>query len=159
MVFRVGLGYDVHSFCLGRPLILGGIEIPFEKGLSGHSDADVLVHSIIDSLFGASGLGDIGYHFPDTDYSFKNISSILLLEKSFKIISDNGWSINNIDSVVICQKPKILPYVESMKNRLSQVMGNLPIDCISIKGKTTETLGFTGRGEGIAVHSICMLTK
>lgn len=148
---RVGSGFDVHRFSSGRKLILGGVEIPHDKGLSGHSDADVLIHAIIDSLLGPASLPDIGMLFPDSDEKYKNVSSIKLLQDVYEKIISINISIINIDSVVICQTPKISPYVNAMKHAISSAMGGLDISRIGIKGKTSETLGFTGRGEGIAV--------
>ncbi len=157
MDIRIGNGYDVHRFAEGRDLTLGGIKIEHPLGLLGHSDADVLVHAIIDSLLGASSLGDIGKHFPDTDISFKNADSIILLETVYKMIISLGISIINIDSVIICETPKISPYIEKMKNRISEALGCLELNRIGIKGKTTEKLGFTGRGEGIAVYTVALV--
>lgn len=154
---RVGNGYDVHRFVSGRDLILGGQKIDHDLGLDGHSDADVLVHSIMDSLLGASGLGDIGKHFPDNDLSYKDISSIKLLEKVYRFLTEKQIQIINIDSTVICEKPKILPYVSYMKANISSALGGLDPDSIGIKGTTSEGLGFTGRGEGIAVYSVSLL--
>jgi len=154
---RIGIGYDVHPFVCGRDLILGGIRLEHDKGLGGHSDADVLIHAIIDSFCGAAGLGDIGKLFPDTSEEYKNIHSILLLERVSALLKDMGASIINIDTVVICEQPKILPYVYEMKNAISAALDNLPVERIGIKGKTTEKLGFTGRSEGIAVHAVALL--
>jgi len=156
---RIGNGFDVHSFCEGRALILGGVQIEYYKGLKGHSDADVLIHAIIDSLLGASGLGDIGKLFPDTDKQYKNISSLLLLEEVYRLLKKHGISIINTDSVIICEKPKIAPYVEAMKQKISSAFnGEVNPDSIGIKGTTTEKLGFTGREEGIAVYSVSLIT-
>jgi len=156
---RVGTGFDAHAFCSDRPLILGGVTVPFDKGLAGHSDADVLLHTIIDALLGAANCGDIGKLFPDTDSVYKGVSSILLLEKVFRKITENGWTVVNIDSVLICERPKIGPYVDAMKANISAVCGGLDISRIGIKGKTTEKLGFTGRGEGIACQAVALLAK
>jgi 2-C-methyl-D-erythritol 2,4-cyclodiphosphate synthase len=155
---RIGLGYDVHKLIKDRPLILGGISIPHTKGLLGHSDADVLIHAIMDSLLGALALGDIGFHFPDTNNSYKNISSILLLKKVATIIAQKGYEIENIDSTIIAQKPKLSPYIQEMRLSLSQAL-NLNIDRVSIKATTEEGLGFTGKEEGIAAQSVCLLNK
>jgi len=157
-MLKVGLGIDVHAFEKGRKLILGGIELDYEFGLKGHSDADVLTHSIMDSLLGAASLGDIGKHFPDTDKKYKNISSLILLEKIVWIIKKNGFKINNIDTVIIAQQPKIAPYIEEMKKKLSLIM-KIDFDQISIKATTSEWLGFTGRKEGIICYSNCLLNK
>ncbi|HOP62713.1 MAG TPA: 2-C-methyl-D-erythritol 2,4-cyclodiphosphate synthase [Spirochaetota bacterium] len=158
--FRIGNGFDVHAFKQGRDLIIGGVNIPFSYGLAGHSDADVLTHAIIDSILSPANIGDIGKMFPDTDPAFKNINSISLLEHAYKKIRQAGYKIINIDSVIICEKPKIAPYTMQMKNNLCKAMNNdLTPDNIGIKGKTTEKLGFTGRGEGIAVYTVSLLYK
>ena len=153
---RAGIGFDVHAFETGRSLILGGAEIEYHKGLGGHSDADVLVHAIMDALLGAAGLRDIGVYFPDTDTRYKNISSLLLLKEVKNIINDKGFEIINIDSTLILEKPKVSPYITAMLNKLS---GALELDPghIGIKATTTEGLGFCGREEGIAVQSIALL--
>jgi len=153
---RIGIGYDVHAFTEERKLVLGGLEIDY-KGLAGHSDADVLVHAIIDSLLGASGLGDIGRIFPDTDPKYKGISSILLLRHVSELLKNNNIEIVNIDSVLVCEKPKITDYSDAMKNNISAALDGLDIKRIGIKGKTTEGLGFAGRGEGIAAHSVSLV--
>lgn len=155
---RVGTGYDVHKLVNDRPLILGGVSIPHEKGLLGHSDADVLLHAIMDSLLGALALGDIGKHFPDTDESYKNISSLLLLEKVADLINNKGYKIENIDSTIIAQKPKLAPYIAEMRENISKTL-KISIDNISIKATTEEGLGFSGREEGISSQSICLLSK
>ncbi len=153
---RIGTGYDVHELVPGRPCILGGVEIPYEKGLLGHSDADVLVHAIMDALLGAAGLGDIGRHFPDSDPAYKGISSIKLLEKVEKLLAEKGYKAVNIDAVLICQKPKIAPFVEEMKRNVARALG-IDANDVNIKGTTTEGLGFTGRGEGIAAQAVSMI--
>ena len=158
MKIRVGHGYDVHKFADDRKLILGGVEIPYEKGLLGHSDADVLVHAIMDSLLGACALGDIGTHFPDTDMKYKGADSIELLKEVMKILSEKGYTVSNIDATVIAQKPKISPYKKQMQQRLAEVLG-LPCDRVAVKATTTEKLGFTGRGEGIAASAVVALVK
>lgn len=150
---RIGLGYDVHKLVENRKLILGGVEIPYEKGLLGHSDADVLIHAIIDSLLGACALGDIGKHFPDTDNNFKGISSILLLEKTGKLIFEAGYKVNNIDATIIAQKPKMLPYIKNMRENISKAL-SININSINIKATTEEGLGFTGSLLGISSQSI-----
>lgn len=150
---RVGLGYDVHRLVENRKLILGGVEIPFEKGLLGHSDADVLTHAIIDSLLGACALGDIGKHFPDTDNTFKGISSISLLTETGKLISKAGYTVNNIDATIIAQQPKMLPHIEHMRENISKAL-NININNINIKATTEEGLGFTGEMLGISSQSI-----
>ncbi|KGG80108.1 2-C-methyl-D-erythritol 2,4-cyclodiphosphate synthase [Caloranaerobacter azorensis] len=155
---RVGIGYDVHKLVEGRKLILGGVHIEYDKGLLGHSDADVLIHAIMDSMLGALALGDIGKHFPDNDVKYKGISSMKLLRKVNELIHDRGYSVNNIDSIIVAQEPKIAPYIEEMRNNISSIL-NIPVDDISIKATTTERLGFEGRKEGISAHSICTLCK
>ena len=150
---RVGLGYDVHRLVENRKLILGGVEIPYEKGLLGHSDADVLLHAIMDSLLGACALGDIGKHFPDTDNTFKGISSITLLKETGKLIFKAGFIINNIDATIIAQKPKMLPHIEHMRENISKAL-DIKINQINIKATTEEGLGFTGEMLGISSQSI-----
>ena len=150
---RVGLGYDVHKLVENRDLIIGGVKIPYDKGLLGHSDADVLLHAIMDSLLGACALGDIGKHFPDTDDKFKGISSILLLKETGKLISEKGYKINNIDATIIAQKPKMLPHIEEMRQNISKAL-NISIDQINVKATTEEGLGFTGQMLGISAQSI-----
>ncbi|HPP87910.1 MAG TPA: 2-C-methyl-D-erythritol 2,4-cyclodiphosphate synthase [bacterium] len=157
-MFRIGLGIDVHSFANDRKLILGGVEIPHTRGLLGHSDADVLTHSIMDALLGAVAAGDIGKHFPDTDNTYKNISSLILLEKVRKIIKNLQFKIVNIDSVIIVQKPKLLPYIETMQKKIADVL-LIEKDSISIKATTSEYLGFTGREEGIICYTNALLQK
>jgi len=156
--FRTGTGYDVHQLKEGRKLILGGVEIPFEKGLLGHSDADVLVHAIMDALLGAAALGDIGRHFPDSDETYRGISSLLLLAKVKELLLENGYRIGNIDAVVVAQRPKIAPYIGEM---ISHIAGTLEIeeDRINIKGTTTEKLGFCGREEGIAAQASALIKR
>lgn len=153
---RIGLGYDVHRLVEGRDLIIGSVKIPYEKGLLGHSDADVLLHAIMDSLLGASALGDIGKHFPDTDEKFKGISSIKLLEEVGKLLLSNGYSINNIDSSIIAQKPKMAPFIQQMRENIANAL-NIDLMQINVKATTEEGLGFTGNGEGISSQSICLL--
>ena len=155
---RVGIGYDVHKLVEGRKLILGGVEIPYSKGLLGHSDADVLIHAIMDALLGALSLGDIGKHFPDNDNSYKGISSVLLLEKVCEIIKNKGFVISNIDSVIIAQSPKLAPYIEQMRIIIAKSLC-ANVDDISVKATTTERLGFEGNGEGISAQAICLLEK
>lgn len=150
---RIGLGYDVHKLVENRKLILGGVEIPYEKGLLGHSDADVLLHAIMDSLLGACALGDIGKHFPDTDNKFSGISSIILLKETGKLISKAGYIVNNIDATIIAQKPKMSPYIYTMRENISNAL-NIDIDKINIKATTEEGLGFTGEMLGISSQSI-----
>lgn len=150
---RVGLGYDVHRLVENRKLILGGLEIPYDRGLLGHSDADVLLHAIMDSLLGACALGDIGKHFPDTDNTFKGVSSITLLKETGKLVLKAGYMINNIDATIIAQKPKMSPYIEHMRENISKAL-NIDIDKINIKATTEEGLGFTGKMLGISSQSI-----
>ncbi len=157
-MIRVGLGYDVHRLTEGRKLILGGVEIPWEKGLLGHSDADVLLHAITDALFGAAALGDIGSHFPDTDPRYEGADSLRLLEICGQQLKAQGWRVGNIDAVIVAQKPKLLPYVPQMRQNIAGVLDIEP-EQVSVKGKTEEGLGFTGNGEGMAVHAVCLLEK
>lgn len=152
---RIGIGYDSHRLTEGRKLILGGVEIPFEKGLLGHSDADVLCHAIIDSIIGALGLGDIGKHFPDSDARWKDASSIALLTTTVEMMSRAGYEIMWIDSVIFAEKPKLQPFVQNMKEKLSSA--GIPQSVINIKAKTNEGMGFIGKGEGIAAQAVCLL--
>ncbi|MCR5829653.1 MAG: 2-C-methyl-D-erythritol 2,4-cyclodiphosphate synthase [Lachnospiraceae bacterium] len=153
---RIGSGYDVHKLVEGRDLILGGVKIPFEKGLLGHSDADVLVHAIMDALLGAAGEHDIGYHFPDTDDRYKGISSIRLLEEVMKILSAKGYKPVNVDATVVAQKPKLLPYIDAMRENIACAMG-IEADRVNIKATTEEGLGFTGSGEGMKASAVCLI--
>ena len=155
---RFGIGYDVHQFVENRKLILGGVEIPFEKGLLGHSDADVLSHAIADALLGAAALGDIGQHFPDTDSKFKKISSLILLKHVSELLRQNNYTINNLDATVILQQPKISPFVDEMRKNISQALST-SIDIVSVKATTNEGLGFIGKGEGAAVIAIASISK
>lgn len=155
---RVGLGYDVHKLVEGRDLILGGVQIPFELGLLGHSDADVLVHAVMDALLGAAGLGDIGKHFPDTDPAYKGISSIALLEHVRELLEKHMYVINNIDATVIAQKPKLRPYMEEMEANIAAAL-HIEADRINLKATTEEGLGFTGTMQGISSQAICSLTS
>lgn len=153
---RIGMGYDVHKLTEGRKLILGGVEIPFEKGLLGHSDADVVVHAIMDALLGAAALGDIGKHFPDTDPQYEGISSIELLSHVGKLLCENGYKIGNIDATIICQQPKISPYREEMVSNVAKAL-EISSDQVGIKATTEEGLGFTGEGLGISSQAIVLL--
>ena len=153
---RIGHGYDVQRLSEGRKLILGGVEIPSEKGLLGHSDADVLVHAVMDSMLGALALGDIGKHFPDSDPEYEGADSILLLKNVSEIIKKNGFGVGNIDSTVICQSPKLAPCIEKMRENIAAAVG-CEISRVSVKATTEERLGFTGTGEGIAAHAVCIL--
>ncbi len=157
---RIGIGYDVHALANNRKLILGGgVDVPYEKGLLGHSDADVLVHAIMDSILGAlGGEGDIGKHFPDTDMEYKDISSLILLERVYNIMLENNYEIGNIDTVIMAEKPKLAPYIEDMRINISKIL-NTDISNINIKATTTEKLGFVGKGQGIAAQSICRIEK
>lgn len=156
MRFKVGIGYDVHKFSENRKLILGGVEIPHSKGLEGHSDADVLLHSVCDALLGAAGLGDIGKHFPNTDEQFKNISSLVLLKNVKELLSKEGYNIGNIDSTIIAESPKLLPYIQQMREKISEELG-IHSSKVSIKATTNEKLGFIGRSEGIASISVAII--
>lgn len=155
---RIGHGYDVHRFAENRKLFIGGVEIPYSLGLDGHSDADVLIHAICDSLLGAAALGDIGKFFPDSDSSFKNIDSKILLRKTVDFLKDKGYKIVNIDATVIAQAPKLRYYIDNMREILSEIC-EIDIDAINIKATTEERLGFTGRLEGISAHSVCLIEK
>jgi len=157
-MMRIGFGYDVHKFSENRELILGGVKIPFEKGLLGHSDADVLIHAIIDAIIGAMGVGDIGKYFPDSDERFRGISSVKLMEMVHKMLIENKYRIVNIDTTLVLQKPKILPYVDEMKERICNIL-EIDKNQINIKGKTTEGLGFEGRGEGVSAYAVVLIEK
>lgn len=153
---RIGHGYDVHRFCEGDHITIGGVNIPFNKGLLAHSDGDVLVHAIADSLLGACAERDIGYHFPDTDPSYKNANSLLLLKKVGEILSNKGYILSNIDSIIIAQEPKMLPHIMQMRQNIAQAL-NVTVEQINVKATTEEKLGFTGRKEGISAHSVCLI--
>lgn len=153
---RIGMGYDVHRLVYERQLIIGGVEIKYEKGLLGHSDADVLLHAIMDGLLGAAALGDIGKHFPDTDIKYKGISSLLLLKEVGRLVKEKGFEIENIDSTIIAQKPKMAPYISTMVENISNALA-ISKDKVNVKATTEEGLGFTGTGEGISSQSICLL--
>ena len=155
---RIGMGYDVHRLTEDRKLVLGGVEIPYEKGLLGHSDADVLLHAVMDALLGAAALGDIGKHFPDTDPAYKGISSILLLKHVGGLLRSNGWKIGNIDATVIAQRPKLAPYIRNMCENIAESL-DIDIYQINVKATTEEGLGFTGEGLGIASNAICIVEK
>lgn len=156
--FRIGHGYDVHRLTAGRPLILGGVTVPYEKGLEGHSDADVLLHAVSDALLGAAALGDIGKHFPDTDERYRGIDSRKLLRETVRLIREAGFQIGNLDATVLAQKPKLCPYMDEMRANLAADC-ELPVDAVSVKATTEEGLGFTGAGEGIAAHAVALLTR
>ena len=155
---RIGHGYDVHRLCENRRLIIGGVDIPYEKGLLGHSDADVLLHAISDALLGAAALGDIGKHFPDKDPAYKDADSLKLLEEVGKILSKNGFMPSNIDSTVIAQAPKLAPHVEKMRENIANALC-IDKDSVSVKATTEEGLGFSGEGAGIAAHAVCIIEK
>lgn len=155
---RIGMGYDVHKLVEDRDLIIGGVKIPYEKGLLGHSDADVLLHAISDALLGAAALGDIGKHFPDTDPAYKGISSIILLKKVGELLEEKGFLIENIDATIIAQAPKMRPYMDTMRENIANALGIL-MEQVNVKATTEEGLGFTGMGEGISSQAICMLTS
>lgn len=157
-MLKIGQGFDLHRIVEGRKLILGGIEIPYDKGLYGHSDADVLLHAIIDALIGAAALGDIGKLFPDTDNKFKDIDSKCLLKEVYAIITDNGYKINNIDSTVIIEKPKLRDYIDQMRAVIANIL-DLDIDQVSIKAKTSEKIGIVGRGEAAVAEAVVLLVK
>lgn len=155
---RVGFGYDVHKLVSGRPLILGGVEVPHTLGLLGHSDADVLLHAICDALIGAAALGDIGTHFPDTNSEFQGISSLILLERTVALLREHGFVINNIDSTIVAQRPKLLPHIPGMVEKIAGAIG-IPANCVNVKAKTTETLGFAGREEGMAAYAVALVEE
>jgi 2-C-methyl-D-erythritol 2,4-cyclodiphosphate synthase len=156
--FRTGFGFDVHAFVEGRKLIIGGVEIPFDKGLEGHSDADVLLHAICDAMLGALALGDIGIHFPNTDERWKDVDSSLLLKRVNELINSKGYELGNLDCVLAMEKPKISPYVGQIRNQISELL-NADADQVSIKATTTEKLGFVGRTEGVVAFATVLLTK
>ena len=158
MRLRIGMGYDVHRLVQGRDLIIGGVNIPHEKGLLGHSDADVLLHAIMDALLGASSLGDIGKHFPDTDDSYKGISSVKLLEHVGKLLEEHCFFIENIDATIVAQKPKMRPHIDLMRKNIADTLG-IDISQVNVKATTEEGLGFTGTEEGISAQAICLLTS
>lgn len=156
--FRIGSGYDVHKLVEERRLILCGVEVPYELGLLGHSDADVALHALMDALLGAAALGDIGKHFPDTDMRFKGADSVKLTEHVVAMLKERGWQINNVDVTIIAQRPKLAAYIPAMRTKVALVLG-LDEDCVNVKATTTEKLGFTGRGEGIAAEAVASLVK
>ncbi len=155
---RIGSGYDVHKLVEKRKLILGGVEIPYEKGLLGHSDADVLIHAIMDALLGAAALGDIGKHFPDSDDNFKNISSLVLLRNVCLLLKNSGYTTINIDSTIIAQRPKLAAYIDLMRSNIAEAL-EVSVDSVNVKATTEEGLGFTGSGEGIAAQAVCLIEK
>lgn len=155
---RIGHGYDVHRLVEGRKLILGGVEIPFEKGLDGHSDADVLVHAVMDALLGAAALGDIGKLFPDNDERYLGADSVELLKKVRDVLQEHGWKLSNLDATVIAQRPKLAPYIDTMRKRIADAL-KTDAENVSVKATTEERLGFTGSGEGIAAHAVCLIER
>ena len=155
---RVGHGYDVHRLVEGRALILGGVTVPFDRGLLGHSDADVLTHAVMDALLGAAALGDIGQLFPDSDAAYAGADSIALLERVTALLREHGWQVGNVDATVVAQMPKLAPYVPEMRRRLAEAVG-LDVDCVSVKATTEERLGFTGSGEGMAAHAVALIER
>lgn len=155
---RVGMGYDVHRLTEGRDLIIGGVKIPYDKGLLGHSDADVLLHAISDALLGAASLGDIGKHFPDTDPAYKGISSVILLQKVGELLSEKGFLIENIDATIIAQAPKMRPHIDAMRENIAKAL-LIDVSQVNVKATTEEGLGFTGTGEGISSQAVCLLTS
>ena len=154
---RIGTGYDVQKLAEGRRLIIGGVDIPYEKGLLGHSDADVLVHAIMDALLGAAALGDIGKLFPDTDEKYKGADSLMLMREVRRILEENGFGIVNVDSTIIAQAPKMKPHIEQMRQNIADAL-QVDVSCVSVKATTEERLGFTGRGEGISAQAVCLIT-
>jgi 2-C-methyl-D-erythritol 2,4-cyclodiphosphate synthase len=155
---RVGLGYDAHRLAAGRPLILGGVAIPHPQGLLGHSDADVLTHAIGDALLGAVGAGDLGTHFPDKDPAFKDISSLILLERIMTVVRDRGFAPVNVDATIVAQAPRLAPHIPEMQNKLAPILGLAPQD-VNVKATTTEQMGFCGRGEGMAAYAVVLVEK
>ena len=155
---RVGHGYDVHRLVGGRALILGGVTVPFDRGLLGHSDADVLTHAVMDALLGAAALGDIGKLFPDSDAAYAGADSIALLERVTALLREHGWQVGNVDATVVAQAPRLAPYILEMRQRLAETMG-LDVDCVSVKATTEERLGFTGSGEGMAAHAVALIER
>ena len=155
---RMGHGYDVHRLTAGCPLILGGVHVPYDRGLDGHSDADVLTHAVMDALLGAAALGDIGKLFPDSDAAYAGADSIALLERVTALLRERGWQVGNVDATVVAQAPKLAPYIPDMRRRLAEAMG-LDVDCVSVKATTEERLGFTGSGEGMAAHAVALIER
>ncbi|MCL2023509.1 MAG: 2-C-methyl-D-erythritol 2,4-cyclodiphosphate synthase [Oscillospiraceae bacterium] len=155
-MYRIGQGFDAHRFVAGRKLILGGVDVPHDKGLDGHSDADVLVHALMDALLGAAALGDIGKHFPPGDDTYKGANSLVLLEKVVALLTRNSYSIGNVDCTIVAQQPKLSPYIDKMRGNLAQVMG-IPLERVSVKATTEEYMGYTGRCEGVAAQAVALL--
>jgi len=155
-MIKIGYGFDAHRFSEGRKLIIGGAEISYELGLKGHSDADVLSHAVCDALLGALGEGDIGTYFPDSDLKYSGMSSLVFLKETVSLLNQNGFEIENIDTVIVCENPKIAPHIENIKNNLSSVLG-IPFKSLGVKATTTDQMGFTGTGEGIAAHAVALI--
>ena len=155
---RIGHGYDVHRLVEGRKLILGGVDVPYEKGLLGHSDADVLVHAVMDALLGAAGLGDIGRHFPDSDPAYAGADSLKLMDHVMELLNIHGWKVGNVDATILAQRPKLAPYIPAMRENLAARM-KVEVGQINVKATTEEKLGFTGSGDGMAAHAVCLLEK
>lgn len=155
---RVGFGYDVHAFAEDRPLVLGGVTIPHDRGLLGHSDADVLLHAICDALLGAAALGDIGRHFPDSDPSYKGISSLILFDRTVRLVREHGFRVHNIDTTLVLQKPRLSPYIPAMVEEISRA-ADVPASAVNVKATTSERLGFTGREEGVAAYAVVLLEE
>ncbi len=158
MDYRIGHGFDVHAFAAGRRLVIGGVEIPHERGLMGHSDADVLLHAVCDALLGAAGLGDIGHHFPDHDPRYKGVDSRELLRHVARLVGARGWLVANVDATIIAQAPKMAPHIPAMRSHIAADLG-LELEAVNVKASTTERLGFTGRGEGIAAEAVCLIRR
>jgi 2-C-methyl-D-erythritol 2,4-cyclodiphosphate synthase len=161
MVFRVGIGYDVHAFAAAeeqRSLVIGGVTIPHERGLAGHSDADVLLHALVDALLGAASLGDIGTHFPSSDPRWRDAASIAFLSYTLDLLRAQGWRIGNVDATIVAERPRMTPHIPDIRARLAEALG-MPLDTVSVKAKTTDGLGFTGRSEGIACHAIALIER
>jgi 2-C-methyl-D-erythritol 2,4-cyclodiphosphate synthase len=161
IITRIGVGYDVHAFASaeqGRPLIIGGVQIPHERGLAGHSDADVLLHALVDALLGAAALGDIGTHFPSSDPRWRDAASMAFLTDTLDLLRTQGWRIGNVDATVITERPRMTPHIPAMRARLAEAM-DLPLDAVSVKAKTTDGLGFTGRSEGMACHAVALIER
>ena len=155
---RIGHGYDVHRLVEGRALIMGGVTVPFDRGLLGHSDADVLTHAVMDALLGAAALGNIGQLFPDSDAAYAGADSIALLERVTALLREHGWQVGNVDATVVAQAPRLAPYIPEMRRHLAEAMG-LDVDCVSVKAATEERLGFTGSGEGMAAHAVALIER
>lgn len=157
-MFRIGNGYDVHRLVEGRPLILGGVDIPHTRGVLGHSDGDVLIHAVMDAILGALALGDIGTHFPDTDMKYRGIDSMLLLERVKKLVDERGYEVVNLDSIIVLQKPKVKPYIDEMRKNIARVL-DISVECVSVKATTEEKLGFTGDESGVKSYCVTLLQK